>query len=101
MPKVLVVPVGKPPVVKTILSGLEPMQKLVGGYIEQVTLTDGLGLICNEEGKLQGLTPNRNFNGDTICGDFFLSRYNEEGETVDVTDEDIEIYSKVFADARY
>ena len=37
---------------------LENLQKTVGGYIETVTLAQDLVVICNEEGRLQGLEPN-------------------------------------------
>ena len=33
---------------------LEEMQKIVGGYIEIVGLGEGLVLVCNEEGKIDG-----------------------------------------------
>ena len=53
----------------------------------------------NEEGKLKGLPLNRRVAelNDVIRGPFFISRYNEEGETVDVTPEDIKKYSRRFA----
>ena len=99
MPKVIVVPVGSPPKVENIAKGLEAMQQIVGGYIENVTLEDGIGLICNEEGKLHKLSENRHIAeiNDVVRGDFFLSRYNEEGETVDVTPEDVAKYTKRFS----
>lgn len=99
MPKVLVVEPGKKPQPMDIAKGLEPMQALVGGYIEQVTLELGVGLICNEEGRLQGLPMNRivEETGGYILGTFFISRYNDEGETVDVTPRDVKKYSKRFA----
>lgn len=37
---------------------LENLQKIVGGYIETVSLTDKIVIICNEKGKLRGLEPN-------------------------------------------
>ena len=37
---------------------LKELQKFVGGYIEIVSLGDGTKLICNEEGKLDGLVVN-------------------------------------------
>lgn len=96
MPRILLFPVDADPKVMDIEKGLEPMQSLVGGYIENVTLEDGVGLICNEEGKLTGLPLNRPVPEirDVIRGPFFLSRYNDEGETVDVTDADVKKYSK-------
>ncbi len=37
---------------------LEEVQKIVGGYIEVVGLSDGNILVLNEEGKLYGLAEN-------------------------------------------
>lgn len=37
---------------------LEEAQKIVGGYIEVVNLTDGNILVCNEEGKLMSMENN-------------------------------------------
>ena len=34
---------------------LEAFQKAVGGYIETVTITEDLIIICNEEGRFKGL----------------------------------------------
>lgn len=48
---------------------LERFQMIVKGYIETVPLTHNSVIICNEEGKLDGLTPNFRFgNIDIICG---------------------------------
>jgi len=37
---------------------LEEMQKIVGGYIEIIQLGNGMVMIMNEEGKLDGLPVN-------------------------------------------
>ena len=70
---------GEEPVMEEIEDTLEAMQRLVGGYIEVVKpWGNDIALICNEEGKLQNLTPNRVIlrNAgrpfDLICGTFFL-----------------------------
>ena len=41
-----------------ISDSLENLQKTVGGYIETVTLDNGVVLICNEEGKLRDMPYN-------------------------------------------
>ena len=63
----------------TIKRDLESMQAVVGGYIQAIyPFDDEVALVCNEEGKINGLMPNRYLlnrnNGicDYICGDFFL-----------------------------
>ena len=70
--KVLVVEPKKEPYVKEISPGLESLQREVGGYIEAVyPFGDPVALICNEEGKLDGLPLNR-------------ALYNERGTLRDV-----------------
>ena len=45
---------------KEIASGLESLQHEVGGYIEAIyPYKDPAALVCNEEGKLEGLPLNR------------------------------------------
>ena len=41
-----------------ISDSLENLQKSVGGYIETVTLDNGVVLICNEEGRLRDMPYN-------------------------------------------
>ena len=55
---------GKEPRVEPLFDNtLEAFQKAVGGYIEAVTLSDDVVIICNEEGWLRGLPFNT-----TVCG---------------------------------
>ena len=77
--KILVVEPGKEPKIKEIDGNLESMQKIVGGYIEAIhPFDDPIALVCNDEGKINGLPPNRiliDKTGDIldiICGTFFL-----------------------------
>ncbi len=83
--KVLVVEPMKKPYTKEIDGSLESMQELVGGTIEVVyPFDDPVALICNDEGKLMGLTPNRLLKDsqgepyDMVCGTFFLTGLGEE-----------------------
>ena len=56
---VLIVEPGKEPYVKEIDSGLESLQHEVGGCIEAIyPYEDPVALVCNEEGKLEGLPLN-------------------------------------------
>ena len=94
--KVLFLEVQKEPVVLEIDTGLEAMQKLVGGYIECVPLNDhGLDLVCNEEGKLkQNPEWNRTLRMqgkiyDIACGNCFVAKFNAEGEAVSLSDKEI------------
>ena len=97
--KVIVYRVGQAPVIEEIPNTLESMQGLVGGYIEYVPLSDTFCLICNEEGKLVDLPPNRlAINIDVICGDFFVSRDASNGELQSVEDADLAAVSQFFSD---
>ena len=53
---------------------LEAKQKLVGGWIEQAFLPkdDSVVLICNEEGKINGMKPNGDIGHDIIFGPFLI-----------------------------
>ena len=54
--KVIVMAPEKEPEVKEIKRGLESLQAVVGGYIEAIyPFDDEVALVCNEEGKLNGL----------------------------------------------
>lgn len=53
--RVLIKEPGKDPELKNIENSLESLQEAVGGYIETVTLTTDLAIVCNEEGRLLGL----------------------------------------------
>ena len=58
---------GKTAVIRDIENELKELQRIVGGYIETVTLTSDAVVICNEEGRLSGLPYNCE-----ICGVDFV-----------------------------
>ena len=96
---VLYIEPNKLPVKKTIKNTLEEKQKLVGGYIEYTYLEDcdDVAVVCNEEGKIYGLPPNRDIGHDIIVGNFFIVGDDPElGEDRSLTEEQIEKYSKYF-----
>lgn len=55
---------------------LEAFQKAVGGYIETYTLTPELVVICNEEGKLQGLPYNVTIGREDFVGTIVVAGVN-------------------------
>jgi len=103
--KVIIVPVGNEPKITDIENSLEGLQNVVGGPIEMVgfEMNEPLAIICNEEGKLTNLLPNRFIPElqDMIHGDFAIVRCNmDTGENEDLTDEDIKlIQAKLTSDA--
>ena len=58
---------GKKPRITEIENKLSALQEAIGGYIETVTLAEDCCIICNEEGRLQGLPYNL-----TFCGILFV-----------------------------
>jgi len=96
--KVLSVKIEEEPEAIEINNDLESMQKLVGGYIEfSYPYKDNVCIVCNEEGKINGMMPNRiitNKSGDIldiIHGDFFICGISEY-ETTDMPENLIEKY---------
>ena len=79
--KAVIKRVGENPIKKEIsndiAAGLHDLQDIVGGFIEAIPYEDFL-LICNEEGKLQGLAPNFFHGNDLIVGD--VAFIGKEGE---------------------
>lgn len=59
---------GHRPRIAEIENTLTALQKVVGGYIETVTLAKDCCIICNEEGRLQGLPYNLTFGGISFVG---------------------------------
>lgn len=101
---VLVVKPNVSPKVIEIDDTLKAMQEVVGGYIQEIVpFKDDVAIICNEEGKLQNLPPNRAIYdregkvADVIVGDFFICRAPVESDTFEsLTGDDITKYSEKF-----
>ena len=86
--RILKVEPGQVPFEKKIRNDLHSIQAEVGGGLFQpVCIGSGIVLCCNEEGKLNGMAPNRWLGADIICGPFFLVGDDGSGEFVDLTDE--------------
>lgn len=83
--KVLAFEPKKPPYVKEIDGSLESLQNEVGGTIQAIyPFEEEVAIVCNDEGKILGLEPNRflaDENGviyDYICGNFILVALGDE-----------------------
>ena len=94
--KILKVEVGKEPYEKEIAHDLESIQREVEGLFEPVYLESKVVLCCNEEGKINGMKPNRRVGRDIICGPFFLAGIDREGERSSLSEEKLKEYSKLF-----
>ena len=81
---------------------LEAMQAVVGGYIQAIyPYEDMVAIVCNGEGKLLGMVPNRAVRNDEddivdiISGTFFICGLTAE-DFCSLTEKQIEKYSKMF-----
>ncbi len=97
----LVVEPLKAPYEKEIDPGLESLQHEVGGWIEAMGLDEDACIICNEEGKLNGLELNRSIKddrgriSDIIAGTFLVVGSGEENFD-SLTPKQMEKYKKRF-----
>ncbi|MFU0828932.1 MAG: DUF3846 domain-containing protein [Lachnoclostridium sp.] len=102
--KVVYIEPNKQAVIKEISPGLESMQDIVGGYIQAIyPFDDPVALVCNDEGKINGLELNRGLtddNGDLydiIAGTFFICLARPESEDFEsLTDELASKYLNMF-----
>ena len=94
--KAIVKEVGEEAQLRDIENDLETMQGLVGGYIEVVSTGEGILLICNEEGKLNGLPVNFPIGGDVIVGTAVFVAHGQDGNFTDLSDKQIEILMNFF-----
>ena len=61
-------------------------------------LKDGAVLICDDEGKLKGLRPNRRLGGDLIVGTFLIAGVDAEGDFCSLTETQAERWKKELAE---
>lgn len=93
--KVVIKKVGRNPRVTIIEDDLKTSQRIVKGRIEIVPVANGIDMIVNEEGKMNGNKPNFYFtqNGytDLIFGDVLFTGVDyEEGTQISLTDGQIQ-----------
>jgi len=96
--KVLKVEPGLLPVVKEIGNDLDSLQEEVGGLIECISNPNGSVIVCNEEGKLNGMQPNRRLGADIICGPFFVCNTTRSGDFSSLSKSKIAEYILLFAE---
>jgi hypothetical protein len=102
--KAIKVEPNKRPCVIDLNTALDSLQKAVSigapeqGLIEFVYLEDNVSILCNEEGKLIGLEPNRRLGNDILCGVFYVVAENEDGELMSLTPAQKVHYTQMFWD---
>lgn len=89
--------------IATITNTLSSLQQIVGGYIEAVyPFDDPVAIICNEEGKINGLELNRALRDesgrifDILAGTFLVVGLGDE-DFASLSTEHQEKYHKLFA----
>ena len=94
---IIIKKVGQPCEVKTIEKlELEDMQEMVGGLIECLHVGNGVDMWLNDEGKLFNLPLNIVIGSqdkeilDTIQGNVFFAGNNNLGETIGLSDEQVD-----------
>ena len=98
MIKVLKVEPGQAPAVKEIQNDLKSLQAEVDGFIECISFPNGCVVVCNEEGKLNGMQPNRRLGADIICGRFFVCDTTRSGDFSSLGKSKIAEYSRLFSE---
>ena len=102
---VLMVEPHKPPCMVELNNDLDSLQKAVSigadeqGLIELVHLEDNVYILCNQEGKLIGLEPNRRLSNDILCGVFYVVADDEDGNLVSLTEVQQARYAQMFLES--
>lgn len=96
MIRIIVVEPHKEPYLANIPDDYKTFQKIVNGTFECLYPEQDTIIFCNDEAKLIGLEGNRKIGVDIIAGTFFVAGDDHEGETISLTDEQIEKYSERF-----
>lgn len=78
-----------------VANRLGALQEAVEGWIECVTLRDGICLIVNEEGKYSNLPVNCRFRGDWIKGNMLFVGSNGE-DFCSLTNDQIKEVKKIY-----
>jgi hypothetical protein len=88
---------GKPACEAEIADSLRAFQQAVGGNMEVFCpFEDNAVIVCNEEGKIDGLPPNRTVHGEPMVGNLVIVGDNGEGEFCSLTDEQTQKYLAAF-----
>ena len=97
----LVKPDERPEIIE-FKEGYRELQKLVHGNFEMPFLFNDVDVVINEEGKMNGMPPNRYlyYDGslvDIIFGNIVIVGSDENGETVSLTNDKIIKYMDIFS----
>lgn len=93
--KVVIKKVGEQAQVAEIENTLDALQKFVEGHIEVVSVGGEIIMICNEEGKLNGLEYNFKLGNDFIVGNVLFVQAKDDDFT-DLSDSNVESIMNFF-----
>jgi hypothetical protein len=105
--RIVYIVAGQEPEVRDIGGSLEDMKKLVDGYIEVIhPFNDTALIVCNEEGKINGLPLNRSLlhpeTGELyeiIAGNFFICDAPPDSDDfAGLSEEQVKMYMEQFKD---
>ena len=102
--EVLMVEPMKEPRMVTLDNNLTALQEAVSigadyrGLIEIIPLDDEANILCNEEAKLLELEPNRRLWSDILCGVFYVTGQDNEGNLCSLSAERMAYYKDFFAE---
>ena len=100
--RVLKVEPGKEPTLAMLDNNLDDLQKAVSigapsqGLIEIITLEEDVCILCNEEGKLIGLEPNRRLGKDVLVGTLYVTGQDRCGHLTTLSEAKMQKYAKFF-----
>ena len=101
--KVLKVAPKMPPEVVKLDNNLRALQEAVSigsdyvGLIEIIDIDENSCILCNEEGKIISLEPNRRFVGDILCGVFYITGQDRHGNLCSLSEDSIKRFKELFA----
>lgn len=99
--RVLIIEPEQLPRVEIIDNTLEAKQKIIGGDIQVFGLSVTADMICAEDGKYQGLRPNRRFENDVIVGTFLIVGTDGSEYFCSLSEEDIVKYQEQFQEIEH
>ena len=100
---------GEPPEECAIVNELESLQEAIDGFIEfmDIEAIDDIehlcyvSVLCNEEGKINGMPGNRKIGRDIICGTFYVVAITVDGNLASLPEKFMEKYAERFKDPEY
>lgn len=82
------------------------LRKCIGGYLEHLVVDKNIDMWMDEDGKLKDLDTTiiltRNYTMcDNVVGNVVFTRFNDDGETISLTDDDVKLIRNKFDNDGY